>query len=50
LAKTVAEELGTAAPGAASSGEMTAASIVARRGLPSRQEVEHLTLSELLAE
>lgn len=50
LAKTVAEELGSAAPGAASRGEMTAASIVARRGLPSRQEVEHLTLSELLAE
>jgi hypothetical protein len=50
LAEIVKEELGSAAPGAVAGGEMTVASIVARRGLPSRQEVEHLTLSELLAE
>jgi hypothetical protein len=50
LAQSVKEELGSAAPGAAVLGEMTAASIVARRGLPSRREVEYLTLSELLAE
>ena len=50
LAQSVKEELGSAAPGAAVLGEMTAASIVTRRGLPSRREVEYLTLSELLAE
>ena len=45
----VAEELGSAAPGAIAPGETTVAAIVARRGLPSRREVEHLTIGELLA-
>ena len=49
LAKLVTEELGGAAPGASAPGEMTVAAMIARRGLPSRNEVEHLTLSELLA-
>lgn len=49
VAKAVMEELGAAAPGAIAAGEMTVAAIVARRGLPSRQETEHLTFQELLS-
>ena len=49
LAKLVQEELDTYAAGAAGAGGMTVADIVARRGLPSRSEVQHLTLSELLS-
>ena len=50
VAAMVAEELGSAAPGAIAPGETTVAAIVARRGLPSRREVEHLTIGELLAD
>jgi hypothetical protein len=50
VAQAVKEELGGAAPGAAAAGELTVAAIVARRGLPSRDAVRHLTLSELLSE
>jgi hypothetical protein len=49
LAAAVKDELGQAAPGAAAEGGMTIADIVARRGLPSRSEVAHLTLGELLS-
>jgi hypothetical protein len=49
VAKLVTEELGDAAPGAVGQGELTVASMVARRGLPAPREVEHLTLAELLA-
>ncbi|HLJ99410.1 MAG TPA: hypothetical protein VKU39_05820 [Streptosporangiaceae bacterium] len=49
VAAAVKEELGAAEPGAVAAGEMTVESIVARRGLPSRQEVQHITLRDLLA-
>jgi hypothetical protein len=49
VAQAVKEELGSAEPGAAAAGELTVAAIVARRGLPSRGAVRHLTLSELLS-
>jgi hypothetical protein len=49
LAQAVKEELATVEPGAAAAGELTAAAIVARRGLPSREATRHLTLGELLA-
>jgi hypothetical protein len=48
-ALAVREELDEAAPGASAEGGMTMADIVARRGLPSRAQVEHLTLDDLLA-
>jgi hypothetical protein len=47
--RPVKEELGSAEPGAAAAGELTVAAIVARRGLPSRGAVRHLTLAELLS-
>jgi hypothetical protein len=49
VAKAVMEEFDEAAPGAAAAGDLTVAAIVARRGLPSRQEIEHLTFQELLS-
>jgi hypothetical protein len=49
LAQAVKEELGDTGPRAAAVGELTAAAIVSR-GLPSRAEVEHLTLADLLAD
>lgn len=49
VALAVKEELGSPGPGAAAAGELTVAAIVARRGLPSRDAVRHLTLSELLS-
>ncbi len=50
LAQAVKEELDDTGPGAVAAGELTAAAIVGRRGLPSRARVEHLTLAELLAD
>jgi hypothetical protein len=49
LAKMVSEELGETVPGAAAEGGMTIREIVARRGLPSRAEVQRVTLAGLLA-
>ena len=49
VAQAVKEELGSAEPGAAAAGDLTVAAIVARRGLPSRDAVRHLTLSELIS-
>ncbi len=49
LALAVKEELDHGVPGAAAEGGMTIAEIVARRGLPTRAEVQHLTLEQLLA-
>ena len=49
LAAAIKEELDHQQVGAVSSGGMTVADIIARRGLPSRDEVAHLTLAELLA-
>ena len=48
LAATVKAELDLQQAGAVSGGGMTVADIVARRGLPSRGEVAHLTLAGLL--
>lgn len=50
VAQAVKEELGSAEEGAAAAGELTVAAIVARRGLPSRDAVRHLTLGDLLSE
>lgn len=50
VAAAVKEELGATEPGAVAAGELTVEAIVARRGLPSRQEVQHITLRDLLAE
>lgn len=50
LAQAVKEELDGTQPGAAAAGELTVTSIVERRGLPSREAVRHLTLTELLSE
>jgi hypothetical protein len=49
LALAVRQELDQAVPGAAAEGGMTIGEIVARRGLPSRAEAQHLTIEELLA-
>jgi hypothetical protein len=49
IAAVVREELDDAAAGAAGDGDRTVASIVSRRGLPSRDEVADLTLAALLA-
>ena len=49
VAQAVKEELGSAEPGAAAQGDLTVAAIVARRGLPSRAQVSHLTLGDLLS-
>lgn len=48
VSKMIREELDEAVPGAAAAGAMTIREVVARRGLPSRAEVRHLTLRELL--
>lgn len=48
VAQAVKEELDAEVPAAAAAGELTVAAIVARRGLPSRDAVAHLTLRELL--
>lgn len=50
LAAAVKEELGAAEPGAVAPGELTAEAIVTRRGLPSRREIQHLTLRDLLTD
>jgi hypothetical protein len=49
LAQAIKQELDQVAPGAAAEGGMTIAEIVARRGLPNRAEIQHLTLEQLLA-
>lgn len=49
VAQMVKEELDGAQPGAVAAGELTIASIVDRRGLPSRESVRQLTLADLLA-
>jgi hypothetical protein len=49
VAQAVKEELSHLEPGATAPGELTVAGIVARRGLPSRDEVSRLTLTDLLA-
>jgi hypothetical protein len=49
IAAAVKEELDDTAAGAVAAGAMTVAGIVARRGLPSRDEVEYLTLADLLS-
>jgi hypothetical protein len=48
-AVAVKEELDLAGVGAVADGGMTVAEIIARHGLPSRQQVEHLTLADLIA-
>ncbi len=49
LSQAIKDELDQAVPGAAAEGGMTVAEIVARRGLPTRAQVQHLTLEQLLA-
>ena len=49
IAKLVYEELDDPAAGAAATGEPTVACIVARRGLPSREDVADLTLADLMS-
>ncbi len=49
VAKAVQEELDATGPGAVAVGDMTLGAIVARHGLPSRQQVAHLTLADLLS-
>jgi len=49
LAKVVKEELDDMSYGAVSSGGVTIAEIVSRRGLPDDREVEFLTLDDLIA-
>jgi hypothetical protein len=49
LAVSVKREIDGLQPGAAAQGELTAASIVARRGLPALAQVSQLTLAELLS-
>jgi hypothetical protein len=49
VAQMVKEELGEVQPGAVGAGQLTVASIVDRRGLPSRESVQQLTLADLLS-
>lgn len=48
IAKLLREELDDTEAGAAGEGDFTLASIVSRRGLPARSEVDDLTLGDLL--
>jgi hypothetical protein len=49
VAQMVKEELDDKQPGAVAAGDLTVASIVDRRGLPSRESVRDLTLAALLS-